>query len=50
MGVVSSWAEMKTLPMGVFEDALMVLGAEGAALKAQREKMALKAEPKRRVR
>lgn len=52
MGVVSSYQDMKALPMGVFEDALMVLGAEGQAMKTQREKLQTKQDalPKRRLR
>ncbi len=50
MGVVSSWEELQSLPVGVYQDALMVLGAEGEAMKNQREKAALKSDAPRKRR
>ena len=50
MGVVSSWEEMRSLPVGIYQDALMVLGAEGEAMKAHREKAALDSGPRKRRR
>lgn len=45
MGVVASWEDMKRLPVGVYEDALLVLAAEGAEVKRQRAKTAATSAP-----